>query len=216
MKKIRGNHPVAKLAARRPAAAATAATLALLLSGCAVGPDFVASAAPDVNGYTKEKLTTTAGAPGQGGASQRLVKDLDIPGQWWTLFHSRSLNNLIETALANNHDLKAAEAALKVAKEATEAQKGFFYPSVTGNALATRQQSAIGTISPPLSNPSISVFNLVTPQVNVSYTPDVWGLNRRTVESLQAQADMQRFQTEAAYLTLTSNVVLGAVQEAAT
>ncbi len=209
MKKIRGNHP-----ARRPAAAATAAALVLLLSGCAVGPDFVASAAPDVNGYTKENLGGTAGAPGQGGASQRFVKDLDIPGQWWTLFHSRPLNSLIETALINNHDLKAAEAALKVAKESVEAQKGFFYPQVVGNALGTRQQAAIGTISPPLNNPYISVFNLVTPQVNVSYTPDVWGLNRRTVESLQAQADMQKFQTEAAYLTLTSNIVVGAVQEA--
>ena len=124
------------------------------------------------------------------------------------------MNSLIETALINNHDLKAAEAALKVAKESVEAQKGFFYPQVVGNALGTRQQAAIGTISPPLNNPYISVFNLVTPQVNVSYTPDVWGLNRRTVESLQAQADMQKFQTEAAYLTLTSNIVVGAVQEA--
>ncbi|MGO9943145.1 MAG: histidine kinase, partial [Rhodoblastus sp.] len=96
---------MAKLAGSRPAAAATAAALALLLSGCAVGPDFVASAAPDVNGYTQERLTGTAGAPGQGGASQRFVKDLDIPGQWWTLFHSKGLNRLIETALANNHDL---------------------------------------------------------------------------------------------------------------
>jgi NodT family efflux transporter outer membrane factor (OMF) lipoprotein len=193
---------------------ALSALLVLSLSGCAVGPDFVASAAPDVNGYTKEGLAGTSGAPVQGGASQRFVKDMDIPGLWWTLFRCRPLNSLIETALTNNHDLKAAEAALKVAKEATEAQKGFFYPSVTGNALASRQQAAIGTVSPPLSNPTISVFNLVTPQVNVSYTPDVWGLNRRTVESLQAQADMQKFQTEAAYMTLTSNVVLGAVQEA--
>jgi NodT family efflux transporter outer membrane factor (OMF) lipoprotein len=213
MKKIQGNRALAKHDARLRAAS-VAAALALLLSGCAVGPDFVASAAPDVNGYTPERLTGTAGAPVQGGASQRFVKDKDIPGEWWTLFHSRSLNRLIETALANNHDLKAAEAALKVAKEATEAQKGFFYPSVTGNALATRQQTAIGTISPALNNPGISVFNLVTPTVSVSYTPDVWGLNRRTVESLQAQADMQKFQTEATYLTLTSNIVIGAVQEA--
>ena len=137
MKKIQGNRALAKHDARLRAAS-VAAALALLLSGCAVGPDFVASAAPDVNGYTPERLTGTAGAPVQGGASQRFVKDKDIPGEWWTLFHSRSLNRLIETALANNHDLKAAEAALKVAKEATEAQKGFFYPSVTGNALATR------------------------------------------------------------------------------
>ena len=48
----------------------------------------------------------------------------------------------------------------------------------------------------------------------MSYTFDVWGQNRRTVELLQAQADSQRFQVEAAYLTLTSNVVVAAIQEA--
>jgi outer membrane protein TolC len=48
----------------------------------------------------------------------------------------------------------------------------------------------------------------------VSYTLDVWGLNRRTVESVQAQADTQRFAVEAAWLTLTSNIVVAATQEA--
>ncbi len=52
------------------------------------------------------------------------------------------------------------------------------------------------------------MFNLCAPQVDASYTPDVWGLNQRTVESLQAQADMQKFPADAAYLTLTSNVAL--------
>jgi NodT family efflux transporter outer membrane factor (OMF) lipoprotein len=50
--------------------------------------------------------------------------------------------------------------------------------------------------------------------LNIAYTPDVFGLNRRTVESLQAQADNQQFQLEAARLTLASNVVNAAIQEA--
>ena len=193
---------------------ACGAALALALSGCAVGPDFAASAAPDVNGYTPETLAKqTNSANVAGGAPQRFVQDLDIPGQWWTLFHSKALNSMIESALANNHDLKAAQAALQVTQEAVQAQKGFFYPTVVGSAAATRQLTPIGTLSPVLNN-NAALFNLVTPQVSVSYTPDIFGLNRRTVESLQAQADMQRFQVEATYLTLTSNLVLGAVQEA--
>ena len=48
----------------------------------------------------------------------------------------------------------------------------------------------------------------------MSYTFDVWGLNRRTVESLQALADTQHFQVEAAYLTLTSNIAVAAITEA--
>jgi NodT family efflux transporter outer membrane factor (OMF) lipoprotein len=189
-------------------------SLLLLLSGCAVGPDFAAPEAPNADRYTAEKLSATSSAAAQGGGGQKFVEEKDIPGEWWTLFRSKPLNRLIETALANNHDLKAAEAGLKAAKEAVEAQKGFFYPTVVGAPSASRQlQSA--SISPVLASPPPSnVFNLYTPQVNVSYSPDVWGLNRRTVESLQAQADMQRFQTEATYLTLTSNIVVGAVQEA--
>ena len=200
-------------ASSRETALALSSLFALTVGGCSVGPDFVASAAPDVSGYTRDKLTSTSSSDAQGGASQRFVKDMDIPGQWWALFHSKPLNSLIETALANNHDVKAAEAGLKAAKEAVEAQKGFFYPTVAGTPNAYRQLQATGTLAPLLNN-NQSVFNLYTPQATISYSPDVWGLNRRTVESLQAQADMQRFQTEAAYLTLTSNIVVGAVQEA--
>ena len=59
-----------------------------------------------------------------------------------------------------------------------------------------------------------AVFGLVTPTLNVSYAPDVFGGTRRQIESLAAQAEYQRFQLEATYLTLTSNVVVAAVQEA--
>ncbi len=192
---------------------ALAALAALALAGCAVGPDFVAPASPPAGGYTAERLGATSGAATQGGASQRFDANMDIPGEWWRLFHSKALNRLIETALANNHDLKAAEAGLKAAKEAVEAQKGFFYPTVAVTPNAYRQLQATGTLAPTLIS-NQSYFTLYTPQATVSYSPDVFGLNRRTVESLQAQADMQKFQTEAAYLTLTSNVVVGVVQEA--
>jgi NodT family efflux transporter outer membrane factor (OMF) lipoprotein len=212
MSAILGNLTAFPRLSLRAASAGLASLLALSLSGCAVGPNFVASAAPDVDGFTPGKLAGTAGAPVQGGASQRFVQDLDIPGQWWTLFHSKAINRLIETALENNHDLKAAEAGLKAAKEAVEAQKGFFFPTITAVPNAQRQLQS-GTIAPNLTS-GANPYTLYTPQLNVTYTPDVWGLNRRTVESLQAQADMLKYQTHATYLTLTSNIALGAIQEA--
>jgi NodT family efflux transporter outer membrane factor (OMF) lipoprotein len=58
------------------------------------------------------------------------------------------------------------------------------------------------------------VYNFYTAQVTLSYTPDVFGLNRRQVESLQAQADALRYQMEATYVTLATNVVAAAIQEA--
>jgi NodT family efflux transporter outer membrane factor (OMF) lipoprotein len=192
----------------------TAAAMSLvLLSACAVGPDFLRPAAPEVARYTAEPLAeTTASAPVDGGQPQRFVAGQDIPLQWWTLFQSPALNALIEQSLKNNPTLQAAEAALRVAQENVYAQQGAFYPSVSANFSPTRQKVA-NIISPPLASGE-TLYNLHTAQLNVSYVIDVFGGNRRAVESLQAQADFQRFQLEAAYLALSSNVVAAAVQEA--
>jgi NodT family efflux transporter outer membrane factor (OMF) lipoprotein len=137
---------------------------------------------------------------------------MDIPGQWWTLFHSEALNSLVEQSLRNNADLEAAQAALKVAEENYYAGQGVYYPSISGNFAPSRNKNAT-QVSPTLAN-YVPYFNLYTAQVNVSYTLDVWGGNRRSVEVLEAEADSQKFQLEATYLTLTSNVVAAAVQEA--
>lgn len=193
---------------------ALAATLGFGLSGCAVGPDFEALPAPIVDRYTPEPLAPrTTSAQTTGGETQRFIRDMDIPGQWWTLFHSPALNALVEEALKNNHDLKAAQAALRVARENALAQYGPFLPNVSTNASATQQKTATGSLSSATTS-GASYYSLYTAQVNVSYTPDVFGLTRRTVEATEAQAEAQRFQLEATYLTLTSNVVAAAVQEA--
>jgi len=190
-----------------------AAIATLLLSGCAVGPDFVPPAAPDVHGYTPGPLaprTATADTPG--GQAQRFVRNLDLPGQWWTLFHSKGLNALVERALAANPDLQAAQAALRVARENVRAQQGALLPSVDATFSALRNLPPIGG---PIDNDTVApTFNLFTTQLNVSYTPDVFGGTRRSIEALVAQEEQQRFLLEATYLTLTSNLAGAAVQEA--
>ena len=199
---------------KKTSIASAVATLALLLAACAVGPDFSRPAAPDTNSYTSEPLATqTASAPVTGGEAQHFVPAAEIPKQWWMVFHSQALNSLIEQALKNNPNLQQAEAALRVAQETMYAQQGSYYPSVSANFTPTRQKEALGSVSSTAAS-GASLFNLHTAQLNVSYTADVFGGNRRQVESLQAQADSQRFQLEAANLTLTSNVVAAAIQEA--
>jgi len=94
---------------------------------------------------------------------------------------------LIERSLKANPSLKAAQAALVVARETTLAQKGAYYPSAAGSFSAARQETS-GQIA-PVPNANQFEFDLFTPQVSVSYVPDVFGLNRRTVESLKAQAN---------------------------
>jgi NodT family efflux transporter outer membrane factor (OMF) lipoprotein len=192
---------------------ASTLAFAVAVGGCAVGPDFETPKAPDVTGYTPEKLAAdTAGAKTQGGEAQRFVDGLDIPAQWWTLFHSEALNALVVDSLKNNADLKAAQAALKVAEENYYAQQGVYYPQISANFTPSRYKNAVQP-SPTL-NTYTPYFNLYTAQVNVSYTFDVFGGSRRQVETLEAERDQQKYQLEATYLTLTSNVVAAAVQEA--
>jgi NodT family efflux transporter outer membrane factor (OMF) lipoprotein len=119
---------------------------------------------------------------------------------------------LIERSLKNNPDLKSAQAALLVARENVLAQRGAYYPQVSGSFSATRAKTS-EEISPV---PSFTTFqySLFTPEVSVSYTPDVFGLNRRTVESLKAQQEQARYVVAATNITLSSNVAAAAIQEA--
>ena len=193
-------------------AAAGVLTAALLLASCALGPDFLHPAAPD-GSYTREPPPArTSSADTPLGQSQRLVVGRDIPQEWWTLFRSAALNALIQQSLNNNPSLQTALANLRAARQAVYAQEGKFFPLVDANFNPTRQLTA-GPITPVL-NTAANPFNLYTAQVGVAYTFDVWGLNRREVETLKALADNQRFQVEAAYLTLTSNVAVAAITEA--
>lgn len=185
---------------------------ALFAQGCAVGPNFKPPAAPKVSGYTASPMGPTVSTVGvSGGEAQRFVPGADISSDWWTLFHSAPLNELIEHSLTNNPDLAAAQAALLSAREGVLAQRGVYYPTVSGEFSATRQGQS-GVIAPTLASNALA-YNLFTPQVTVSYVPDVFGLNRRTVESAEAQAEAVRFQMIATYNTLTANVVVTAIQQ---
>lgn len=184
------------------------------IAGCAVGPDFERPSAPSVSRFTAEPSpveTESAAVPG--GAKQQFVAGLDLPGEWWALFHSESLNALVARSVANNPDLRAAQAALRGARETYYAQQGVFYPSVQAAYTPSRQRDPVGTISPTLTS-GAPIFNLYNAQISVGYVVDVFGGNRRALESAAAQAEAQRFQLDATYLTLTSNVVASAIQEA--
>jgi len=190
-----------------------AISVLLFTTGCVVGPNFKRPAAPTNGGYAPDPPSTTSSTPNVGGGeAQHFLQGRDIPGEWWALFHSKPLNNLIERSLKANPDLKAAQAALIVARENVLAQRGFYYPSVTGGFSATRAKSS-NALS-PVTNTSALNYSLYTPQVSVSFVPDVFGLNRRTVESLRAQEQQARFALAATHITLSSNVVAAAIQEA--
>jgi NodT family efflux transporter outer membrane factor (OMF) lipoprotein len=185
----------------------------LLNVSCVVGPNYKKPAPPQVPDYTPTPPSATSGTPNvSGGESQSFVDGRDIPGDWWSLFHSQPLNDLIERSLKANPDLKSAQAALLVAKENTLAQRGYYYPSVSAGFSASRARTS-AEVSSFTASGALS-YSLFTPQVSVSFVPDVFGLNRRTVESLKAQEQQARFALAATHITLSSNVAAAAIQEA--
>ena len=178
------------------------------LSACSVGPNFERPAAPGVN-YSETAPQPTASADVTGGASQSFREGGEIAADWWALFKSPALNDLIEQALANSPTLKSAEAALRQAQELQSADFSVLLPAVDGSFSSTRQKTtgfAGGAAPPP--------FSMHTAQVRVSYGIDLWGAARRTYEADKAATEGARFRMEAARLSLTSNVVAAALQRA--
>ncbi|HEX8988062.1 MAG TPA: efflux transporter outer membrane subunit [Rhodocyclaceae bacterium] len=181
---------------------------ALLLAGCAAGPDFQRPAAPDVAGY----LPASAAAARSDSYAQPLASGAEVPADWWTLFRSPELDAMVARALAANPNVEAARAALRAAQENAAAQRGAFWPQIGASFQPSRQRIADVQSSALASNATI--YSLHTAQVSVSFAPDAFGGNRRAVESLEAQAEAQGFEVEAARLSLAANVAAAAIQEA--
>ena len=182
----------------------------LTTSSCAVGPDFHSPAAPKTEGYTTEAVPeqTTVTAV-TGGEAQHFKFGHDVPGQWWTLFESPTLNRLIEQAMANYPDIAAQQAALRAARDNVRAQQGLFVPQVQAVFNQERAKISGASIAPGFPG---YVTNLYQANVNVSYTLDVFGAERRQLEGLRAQVENQNFVLEASYLTLTTNVAATAIE----
>ena len=213
----------------------TLTAVALSLSGCALGPDFQRPAAPEAAAYHPD-LKPIAAAPGTEPA-QQYDPAKEISAQWWTLFQSPALTALVDKALAANPTLEAAQAALRQAQENVEAQRGFFYPTVQASYSPSRTKVAgnnsgaapgiqgdgsniAATTGKPADQGGTSpftapiIYNYHTAQLSVGFVPDVFGANRRMMEATEAQAETQRYMLEATYITLASNVVAAAIQEA--
>lgn len=122
------------------------------------------------------------------------------------------LDGLVRDAIAANSDLAAARAALRVANANTQVERAAFFPGLSANFDATRLHPS-QTLSPVLSGLA-QTFHLYTPQLSISYVPDLFGGTRRAVEAAEAQAHAQEFTLRAAHLTLASNVAMAAIQYA--
>ncbi len=184
----------------------------LAVAGCAIGPDFKRPAAPVTDGYLPAPAADATGVAAPAPVPRTGV---EAPAAWWSMFGSAELDALVSTALQASPTVAEAQANLRIAREALAAQRGSYFPAITGGATASRQRDAVDVLSPTLTS-GTAVFSLYTTQVNVGYTLDVFGLNRRQVESAAASAEVSRWQLEATSLTLAGNVVAAAIQLAGT
>jgi NodT family efflux transporter outer membrane factor (OMF) lipoprotein len=189
-----------------------AAFVAAILSGCTVGPDFRPPPAPAGTRFTEAELPgRTVASATPGGAAQRLTPDRDIPGAWWALFHSRQITDLVTQALKANPDIAAAQATLLQARESVRAEQGALMPQVSASTEVQRNRQSLAGFG---FGSASTTYSLDTAGLNVSYTLDAFGGIRRQIEQLKAQAEYQRFQLEAADLTLAANVIDAAITEA--
>ena len=185
------------------------ASVFLILTGCMMGPDFHTPKAPETSSYTEAPaVTKTSSVNQRSGASQVFVMQQRIPNDWWQLFHSPEINQLIKMGIANNPNLAAAKSTLTLAQENVNAAVGNdFFPAVNAN-LSGQRETITGT---SFGSHTASLFSLYNASINVSYTLDFFGAERRQVEALRAQVDYGRYEMNAALLSLTGNIVTSSI-----
>lgn len=188
-------------------------SLALLLAGCAAGPDFQRPAAPAASAYVSGPLAPhTASAAIALGQAQRLHPGAAVDPQWWRQLGSPQLDSLIGQALHASPTLAAAQATLMQAEETYAAQAGATrYPRLDASLGGQRQRLAPAALG---QAGDARVFDLYNAALGVQYRLDLAGGNRRALEALAARADYQGFRLQGAQLTLAARIAGGAIAQA--
>lgn len=189
-----------------------ACAVALVCAGCTVGPDFRTPDAPTAPRYTTAPEAPVVALPGA--TVPVLVAGRGLAPEWWTEFGSPALDALVARALANSPTLAQATARLAQADEERRARTGATeYPAVNATLGVNRERVDPATFGFPEA-PVPGPFTLYSVGLQVSYTFDMFGGTRRELEALAAEVDYQRYQLEAARLTLAANVAATAIRRA--
>lgn len=203
--------------AQRPALAA-AFTLLVLITGCAVGPDYQQPAKPsndayDINHSTAGDDNAFASNSRESIPKQAFDRAGQVRSDWYKVFNSDKLDALIGHAIQDSPTLAAGRARIKAAREVVKQNKGALYPQIGVNGGFTRNRvtgTQFGITDPTFTN----VFNLYQAQATASYDLDLFGKTRRMIEASNAQLDAQQYRVINTYVTLINNVVATAITEA--
>jgi len=181
--------------------------LATSLAGCAVGPN-----------YKRPPVEVPAAFKEAGNWTEAQPQDHQPRGPWWEIFGDATLNGLASQVDLSNQDLKAAEARYRQAQAAAQVARSAFFPEITANASASRQQSSsrssnLGTVTPPVTTPGTtptttvrSPVNAYTASLDVNWELDIWGRIRRENEAGRATAEESQPSTSETATTYTLTV----------
>jgi len=165
-----------RLPLRFGATLAATALLLPLLSGCAVGPNYVAPTPAALDVPTHYVLAAPAARP-------------EVLAAWWARFDDPVLSDLVAQATAANLDIKVSEARLRQAREALVQARATLFPSLSGSAGVTRNDTPRGR--PVLAGTGGSTQ--LSLGLDASWQADIFGGNRRSVEASRADLDTAAF-----------------------
>ena len=180
--------------------------LVALATACTLGPDWLRPAAPDEKTYTQQ------GKAEQGTNDQHIALGQKIAGDWWTLYRSDPMNQVLDQAMAGNRSLASAEATLVAAQEAVNQAHGGLFPQIDASGGAPRQHingAQFGLNHLPPGFPPYS--NMFRVGATVSYAVDIWGATRRTIEQSEAWPTRRISRSTPPISRITGNAVTEAL-----
>ena len=176
---------------RIPAAAA----LALLATGCTVGPDY--ERPPEV-----EVPEAFGGASGWQPA---MPADAVQRDKWWSMFGDPQLDELANQVGGANLDVQRAEAEFRRMRALVEAARAGLWPTVAFDAGFTRSLTPVGSGGTAVS--SARALSTYSTSLSASWEVDLWGAGRRTVEAAVADAQATAADFESARLAAQADLV---------
>jgi len=163
----------------------TPVVLALMLAGCAVGPD-----------YQRPNLAMPTHFKEAKGWQQATPQDADSKGEWWRVYHDATLDSLLKQVSISNQNVANYAAQYREAQALTSQSRAALLPSVGYDASSTRSGSRASTSG------QRSVSNSHAADLNASWELDLWGKLRRTLEENNASAEASK--AELANITLSA------------
>jgi len=153
-------------------------TASLFIHGCVVGPD-----------YEAVKIKTNDVW------HQKLVKGLttgeDTAVEWWQMLNDDTLNELIKEAKGSNNDLEVAYWRVRQARALRDFTTGKYYPNVDATGSYSRVRESDTGVLPPSAGATNDPYNLNAAGFDATWEIDIWGQNKRAVESAQASLDAE-------------------------